>query len=174
MAQAYLSSYKDRMVRRMVGPSAVSANALSGEVGVSQTALSRWLRDAGNVGRMTRPTNRPGKGPGKKQWTASEKLRAVVEAATRSEKDLGEFLRREGLHEAEVQRWRAAAEAALGGLSQARHQKAVDAKRMKALERELRRKEKALAEAAALLVLKKKVQDIWGDEDDATAERSAR
>jgi predicted transcriptional regulator len=60
---------------------------------------------------MTRPTHRPGQGPGKKQWTASEKLRAVVEAATRSEKDLGEFLRREGLHEAEVQRWRAAAEA---------------------------------------------------------------
>jgi len=43
---------------------------------------------------------------------------------------------------------------------------------VKALERELRRKDKALAETAALLVLKKKVLEIWGDEDDSTARRS--
>ena len=38
-----------------------------------------------------------------------------------------------------------------------------DQKRIKHLERELKRKEKALAEVAALLVLQKKVQAIWGD-----------
>jgi transposase-like protein len=123
---------------------------------------------------MTRPTNGPGPAPGKKQWTASEKLRAVVEAAALSEQALGAFLRREGLHAAEVRQWREAAEAALGGRSREKHQQAVDAKRMKALERELRRKEQALAEAAALLVLKKKVREIWGDEDDGTAGRSER
>jgi hypothetical protein len=47
-------------------------------------------------------------------------------------------------------------------------------KRIKELERELNRKEKALAEAAALLVLKKKVQEIWGDEDDTMDSRSER
>ncbi len=41
-----------------------------------------------------------------------------------------------------------------------------DEKRIKALERELRQKEKALAETAALLVLRKKAQAIWGDEDE--------
>ena len=47
-------------------------------------------------------------------------------------------------------------------------QKAIrsDAKKIRALEKELQRKDKALAETAALLVLKKKVQEIWGDEDD--------
>jgi transposase len=56
------------------------------------------------------------------------------------------------------------------GLSAPRKSKTAseDAKRIKKLERELRRKEKALAEAAALLVLQKKVQAIWGDEDDDT------
>ena len=39
-------------------------------------------------------------------------------------------------------------------------------KRIKELERELRRKDKALAETAALLVLKKKAQAIWGDRED--------
>ena len=38
----------------------------------------------------------------------------------------------------------------------------------KALKKELRRKEKALAEAAALLILQKKANRLWGyDEDDS-------
>ncbi len=51
---------------------------------------------------------------------------------------------------------------------------AVDLKRIRALEKELKRKDKALAETAALLVLKKKVQEIWGDEDDSTAPRNGK
>jgi hypothetical protein len=42
----------------------------------------------------------------------------------------------------------------------------VSKKKCQDLEKELRRKEKALAEAAALLVLRKKAQAIWGDEED--------
>ncbi|MEO7041393.1 MAG: hypothetical protein ABI035_03950, partial [Gemmatimonadaceae bacterium] len=55
-----------------------------------------------------------------------------------------------------------------------------DALRIKELEREVRRKDKALAETAALLVLKKKVQEIWGtwesseDEDDTTGSRRGK
>jgi hypothetical protein len=41
-----------------------------------------------------------------------------------------------------------------------------DKRRIKQLEKELQRKEKALAEAAALLVLRKKVQAIWGEQED--------
>jgi len=47
-----------------------------------------------------------------------------------------------------------------------------DVKRIRSLEKELRRKDKALAETAALLVLKKKVQEIWGDEDENTTRRN--
>jgi transposase-like protein len=114
MPRQYSRSFRERMVRRMVGPSAVSANALSVEVGVSQASLSRWLREAGPVAGMT-PSTEHGQAPGKRTWTARERFRAVVEAATRSEQDLVGFFPREGLHEAEVGRWREAAEAALGG-----------------------------------------------------------
>jgi hypothetical protein len=51
---------------------------------------------------------------------------------------------------------------------------AADLKRIRGLEKELKRKDKALAETAALLVLKKKVQEIWGDEDDSTAPRNGK
>jgi transposase-like protein len=99
----------------------------------------------------------------------------VNEARELSDHELGEFLRREGLHEETLVAWRKAAEeAALEALQPSGPVRARsgDRKRIKQLERELQRKDKALAEAAALLILKKKVQAIWGDEDDDTSGES--
>ena len=48
----------------------------------------------------------------------------------------------------------------------------AEAQRIRQLERELHRKDKALAEVAALLALKKKVNEIWGDGDDDTTTKS--
>jgi len=173
----------------MVGPRAVSANALSQEAGVSQGSLSRWLREVGSVGGMTQSSGKQKKG--KKTWTGAEKLRVLTAAAGLSESDLGALLRREGLHETQLAEWRQAAEAALGETTRGRAPKpsgeaAREAAReamhaaahIKGLEREIRRKDKALAETAALLVLKKKVQELWGesseDEDDTTDRRRGK
>ena len=93
------------MLRRLIGPDAVSANALAREVGVGQTMLSRWLRESRTVEPMS--TSK------KKQWTGAEKLRVVIEARGLSETELGALLRREGLHESDLLAWQAAAEAAL-------------------------------------------------------------
>ncbi len=95
------------------------------------------------------------KGEGKKKWTAAEKLRVVIEAATLDD-SLGELLRREGLHEAQLRQWRAGAEAGLTEASRKKGRRSPEAMRVRDLERELRRKDHALAEASALLVLKKK------------------
>jgi transposase-like protein len=46
MAQPYSAPFRTKMVQRLVGPKAVSANQLAHEVGVHQSTLSRWLRDA--------------------------------------------------------------------------------------------------------------------------------
>ena len=108
----------------------------------------------------------------KKVWTGAEKLRVVTEARGLSGSALGAFLRREGLHEAQLVAWREAAEAALGAPGRLRPGSSPDEKRIQALERDLRRKDQALAETAALLVLKKKVHAIWGGEDDTTDPRS--
>jgi transcriptional regulator with XRE-family HTH domain len=168
MSQQYSTAFKSRMLRRLIGPDAVSANALAQDVGVSQAALSRWLRESRTVEPMTSSK--------KKQWTGAEKLRVLLEARGLSETDLGALLRREGLHETDLTAWQAAAEAALSpsrrAATSAEQQR--DQRRIHELERELRRKDAALAETAALLVLKKKVQEIWGDEDDTTAPRPER
>jgi transposase-like protein len=87
--------------------------------------------------------------------------------------DLGELLRKEGLHAAQLEEWRRATLTALAG-SAGSHPKrsAEDGKRIKVLEREILRKDRALAEVTALLVLQKKAQAIWGGADGDTATKN--
>lgn len=166
--EPYSDTFKARILQRLVGPSAVSATAMAREIGVPQATLSRWLLAARNVGNMTRPASKHAN----TQWTGAEKLRVVMEARGLSESALGALLRREGLHEAQLTAWRATAEEALAAPARGRAKPSGEAKRIRELERELRRKDAALAETAALLVLKKKLQSIWGDADDTTTSRS--
>lgn len=192
-AVSYTEGFKKQMVKRMLGPPAVSASALSKQVGVPQPTLSKWLRHAGSLSRMVSGEKKgEGDKPGSKKWTVKEKLRVVVAAEGLEGAELGELLRREGLHEAQLKAWRDAAagaltsaEAAPSGALTARQRKRLAAaeKRVKELERELRRKEKALAEAAALLMLEKKLQALgWDerhqrrgkDEDAASSEESEK
>ena len=163
----YTTASKARVLQRLVGPQAISANRLAGEVGISQVTRSRWLAAARSVPAMRTRA---------KQWTGAQKLRVMIAAHGLSETDLGALLRREGLYAAQLEACRSAAEPALGAPSR-RREKAVphpDTTRLAEVERELRRKEQALAEAAALLVLKKKVEAYWGDEDDTTPSTRAR
>jgi 5-methylthioribose kinase len=101
-----------------------------------------------------------------KTWSIDEKVRVLSEASKLSGSQLTTMLQHEGLLLAELEQWRLA----LG------EDKASIAttKRIRKLERELARKEKALAEAAALLILKKKVDHLWEDEDDDTDEESEK
>lgn len=174
----YSEGFKSRLVQRIVGPEGISASALSREVGIGQPTLSRWVREARTLARMNKPNkNDPTPARSPRQWTAEEKLNVVLEAAALPEEALGAFLRRRGLHEAQLTEWRAlvtqaATEALRSGKKKKSAKNAGEAKRIKQLERELRRKEKALAEVAALLALKKKVEEIWGDGDDDTPTRS--
>jgi hypothetical protein len=168
----YSESFKAKMVQRMAGGR--SANSLSEEVGVNQPTLSRWLREAGRLHAVKRrpqdETNAKTEGRRPDEWSAEEKLEAVLEAKRLSEAELGEYLRRRGLHEQQLREWESAAVESLRARKSAG--KSPDAKRVKELERELRRKEKALAEAAALLVLRKKAAALWGAEDASTESSS--
>ncbi len=84
--QPYSEAFKGRILRRLVGPSAVSANGVAQEVGVSQVTLSRWLRAARTVDDMMRPAN--------KKWTGAEKLRVVAKARGDSAVDrIGDLFR---------------------------------------------------------------------------------
>jgi len=165
----YPITLRSKMVRRMAGPNALSAYALARETGIAQPTLSRWLRTAGTVAPMSKTHDGAPRRP--QDWSSDEIMAVITEVAGLSDKDLGAFLRRKGLHEADLEQWR---ERMMSGLETPprRPGRSPEAKRIKELERELRRKEKALAELAALLVLQKKLREIWGDEEDGTAPKS--
>ncbi len=155
LVKVHSERFKARIVGKMVGPTAMSANALSAEVGLSQTTLSRWLREARTVPAMPKKSREGSKEASRGQsrdWSAEEKFRVVVESRNLTDGALGAFLRKEGLHEAQLEEW---AEVMFSSLAPAKKSKkaSTDTKRIKKLERELRRKEKALAEAATLLIL---------------------
>ena len=132
----------------------MSACRLAAEVGVPQQTLSRWLHEARSLPFMP---------PGKKKIPRSveEKVRILAETRSLSGEQLSQYLQQEGLSLAELEQWKLALE------EEGRAAKATT-KRIRDLERELARKEKALAEAAALLILKKKVESLSEGEDADT------
>ena len=180
----YSKGFRTRLVERMAGPGRISATELAEEVGISQPTLSRWLREAGREGKRGNGVYGSTKTRGSRSvrpqdLSAEEKLRLVEEAAKLSGEELGAFLRRHGLHEAHLEEWRGKIqEAALGALSlpkkKRRKGQSPEDRRIRELERELNRKDKALAEVTALLALKKKLDALLGDGDENTTPRSER
>ena len=171
----YSKAFRALMVQKMTDPAGPSPGVLADEIGASRASLYRWQRDAATVDRQAIDPNklpttlpRPSKMKRPQDWSAKEKLTAVLEAASLTDEDLGAFLRSKGLHSAQLQQWQEQMLAGLEPKPIAPGKKSPETKRVRELERELRRKDAALAETAALLVLKKKAQMIWGDEDDNT------
>ena len=157
MTKPFSVAFKQKMVQRLTGKSAVSSSQLARETGVRQQNLSRWLQEARSVPVMA---DKPK--PAVRAWTVEQKVRVLAEASKLDGEELTAYLEGEGLKLAEYEQWRIA-------LDEGGRASASTNKRIRQLERELARKEKALAEAAALLVLKKKVETLYGeDEDDDT------
>jgi transposase-like protein len=162
------------MIQRLVGPGRVTASALSEEVGVGQPTLSRWLKAAGRVSVVSNDKEPPPKAKRPEDWTPQQKLAAVMEAARLSDTELGAWLRRRGLTEEHLRQWREALEERASAVFEPREPRASaeSRRRVLELERELRRKDKALAETAALLVLQGKMQALWAEEDAPTRQSS--
>lgn len=154
----YGKEFKDRAVARLLPPESAAITAVSQEIGVSVATLERWRADA-----LSRPAR-------ERAWTAAARLQAVIATAAMDEAQRSAWCREQGVYPTELQQWKENATAALSEIPEERAspQETRDArKRVKELERDLRRKEKALAETTALLVLSKQLQAIFqrGEEE---------
>jgi transposase len=168
------------MIERMIGPGAISPDKLALEVGIGKSTLWKWRKQALEGHKPRAQSEGLGvKKTSQQQWSGQEKVRVILTAAALCEEELGAFLRKEGVHEAQLQMWK---QEMVDGLEQLdrskrsqKQQASQDSRRIRELEgeiarkeRELGRKDRALSEAAALLLLQKKVRQIWGDEGDDT------
>jgi transposase len=146
----YGQAYKDKVVARLLPPESSAVEVVAREVGVSVSTLERWraealVNDAGDR-----------RGGGGQRWTPAARLEAVIATAAMDEAACSAWCREHGLYPSELAGWK---QDAIAGLGEPRAASAVEARqdrrRVKELERELHRKDKALAETAALLVLAK-------------------
>jgi transposase len=148
----YGQAMRDRVLGRLLPPESAAIEEVSREVGISVTTLERWRAEA-----LSRPAR-------ERAWTAAARLQAVIATAAMDEAQCSAWCREHGLYPSELARWRDEATQALADPGEARARPAetrADRQRIKELERELKRKEKALAETAALLVLSKKLSAIF-------------
>jgi transposase-like protein len=161
----YSKEYKDSILRRMLPPNSESIPKIAKEEGISEQTLRNWQERARKNGYAA-----PGAQAQPEDWSTRDKFLIVVETASMNESELAEYARKKGLYVEQIKGWQDACMNANGGIAKeaARLNRELkeSQKQRKKLERELQRKEKALAEAAALLVLRKKANAIWGDPED--------
>ena len=158
----YSPERKEAVLSKMMPPHNRTIKDIAQEEGISEATLFNWRKEAREKGLLM-----PDGESGPEDWSARDKFAAVLESAALNETDIAEYCRKKGIYPEQVSRWRTACENANDwDREHNRHLKAsqkADKQRIRQLEQELNRKEKALAEAAALLVLQKKFQAIWGE-----------
>ncbi|MDR3380600.1 transposase [Cupriavidus basilensis] len=155
----YTQSFKERAVARMLPPENASVAQVSAEMGISPAALERWRA----VALAPPPANPPGAG--------EARLDAVLATGAMGELQKTAWCRENAIDPTELECWRQSAAAALAdnrGIGAVRRRHEQDQKRIRELERELRRKEQALAETATLLVLTKNVTSLFAAPEDKT------
>jgi transposase-like protein len=165
VCRKFSAEVREAAVQRYL-TSDLTMTAVGEQFGTGRYNLAAWLKAAESRNEVSKkpkqhlvaaatPTD---------ERSASEKLRLIIEASSLSEEQLGEFLRREGLRDGDLERFRLEA---LGGLEGKVHSQ-QDRRQIQELERLNAKQAKRLREAEVLLELQKKVQELWGAKDDDT------
>ena len=157
----YTEGFKKSIIRKIMVPGGPTVNEISQETGIAPQTIYNWMQKLKDSIHMKEQERTP------EDWTLPEKNAALLEAATLSPEEEGEWLRKNGLHSGHLSLWKTEIQEALTGISRgiSVKEKQQFKKQIKDLEKEIRRKDKALAEMSALIVLKKKLETLLSDED---------
>lgn len=161
----YSNERKAAILSKLLPPSNMTVAEVAREEGISAQTLYNWRSQAKESGLPV-----PGKTLTTEQWSAEAKLAVVIETAVMSESERSQYCRKRGLYVEQVNDWKSQC---LGGF-QSRYEQALSAKKqaksdkaeIKYLKKDLRYKERALAETTALLVLRKKLNALLGEDDE--------
>lgn len=154
----YSQAFKAKAVARLLPPESAPIERVAQELGVRSDTLAKWRADA-----LSDAQDR--------LWTGPARLEAVIHTASLDEASRSAWCREHGVYPAELEQWRVQASESLadvsGGATAAAGASRKAQQEIRKLKRDLNRKEKALAEAAALLVLSKKLEAIFHESGDA-------
>ena len=160
MYQHYSEQFKKTAVQKYLSRGNRSVTAIAQEMGTTPFSIYHWAKSYKKGLTVVNTTPRS-----PEDYSPSEKLDALLEYSAIPQQERGEWLRKKGLTDEKISAWREICKVGLGKKPDTR-EAAEDKREIKKLEKELRRKDKALAETAALLVLQKKIAEIYGSEDE--------
>jgi transposase-like protein len=161
----YSEERKSAILKKLLPPQNRTVVSVATEEGISDATLYNWLKQCRKQGDPV-----PGRSKTSEEWSGEAKLAVVIETAALSEEELSVYCREKGLYVEQVKRWKEACVQGTGQETEQRKetqkQKKQSQKRIKTLEAEIRRKDKVLAETTSLLVLSKKLEALYGTDQD--------
>lgn len=157
--QSFTCEFKDRVTARILSRGSRTVAEICEEEGVISSTAANWLSLRAKPSAMKKDKN-------SYKWNPEKKLKALLETASLTESELGTYLRKEGLFSSQLDEWKKEFLTSMTVAQKSKPAKDDRDQKIKSLEKEILRKDKALAEASALLILQKKVNLIWGHSDE--------
>ncbi len=157
--ERYSKEFKDAIRAKILNRGNRTIAEVCEEAGVALKTAANWIRPHVMASSMKKQKS-------SHKWNPEQKLKALIETASLSEAELGAYLRKEGVFSAQLDEWKKEILNSLTSPGKLKVAKDDRDQKIKVLEREILRKDKALAEATALLILQKKVNLIWGNSDE--------
>ena len=170
MRARFTQSFKIQAVEKVLSRSEeTSIEDVAKSLGVGYSTLQKWMVQSRNH-ELELKTDLMTKEKRPQDWNLEEKLDIVIACGSLDETGINTLCREKGLYPHHLRQWKK--DFTHGTTGSDKNSGQVQAKQLKQenkdLKKELRRKEKALAETAALLVLQKKVNAIWGNDEDSS------
>lgn len=158
MRRKYSEEFKRSTIQKILMPGGPSIPEMAVKTGAHPTSIRDWMKIYGKSSTMKKT----------KEWTPENKLEAIIKTASMSERELGEYLRANGLHSTEIEEWKQEFYSSVKGPGRPKIDPEVSQLRNKEKEltKDLQRKEKALAEMSARVILLKKSRAIFGEQED--------
>ncbi len=159
MYQRHSKEFKESIVQKIMMPGGPTIMQIAEKNGLNHSSIRNWIKIYANQSSMKKS----------KEWSPERKLMAVAQSLTMTEDEIGEFLRSNGLHTNELEEWKQLFYSSLKPVGRPKLDPELVELRAKEkeLSRDLKRKDKALAEMSARVILLKKSHLLFGvNEED--------
>ena len=153
-SQEYSQEFKESIVQKLLRRSNQTIKEFSVENNIARSTVCRWQSEYANVSSMKNIIH-------KTNFSSEKILKIISETYSLNEEDVGLYLRKNGLHSSQLIEWRTNILSLMNQPKVNPNKKDERDQKIKDLERNLKKKDAALAEASALLILQKKIHLIW-------------
>jgi len=158
-SQHYSKEFKEAIVKKLLSRGDQTISEFCEANSLKLSTVTRWYSKCANITVM--------KNKKKKLKLSAEKiLKIISETYSLNEEDLGSYLRKNGLHSNQLTEWRTEILKSMYEPKNIVHKKDGRDLEIKSLKKNLRKKDAALAEVSALLILQKKANLLWPSPDE--------